>query len=179
VLEVKDSEYTRKYGSGVERYDILDIDPRNEQATVVMDLAGPDASKRSETWDCFVLTQTLQYVYDTRAAIAGAHHLLRPGGVLLATLPAVSPVVSPDLRLQDYWRFTAASSSTLFGEVFGAGQLAVRSYGNVLAAIAFLTGMASEELSARELDTNDTAIPVLIAVRAVKAEAGRNHPAAP
>jgi hypothetical protein len=70
---------------------------------------------------------------------------------------------------------TTAAASKLFGDVFGEQQVVVRSYGNVLAAIAFLTGMASEELSARELDANDGIIPVLIAVRAVRLDTDRNH----
>jgi SAM-dependent methyltransferase len=168
VLEVKDSRYTERYGVGVERCDVLDIDPANPRATVVADLAGADASIHAACFDCFVLTQTLQFIYDIRAAIAGAHHLLRPGGVLLATLPAVSPAAPRRERVIDYWRLTIGSASKLFGEAFGAEQVDVRSYGNVLAAIAFMAGMASDELSRQELDVNDIDMPVLIAVRAVK-----------
>ena len=177
VLEVKDSEYTTKYGTNVERIDVIDIDPGNARASVVIDLAGPHTSGRSAEWDCFVLTQTLHLIYDIRAAIACAGMLLRPGGVLLATLPALSPVMAPNDRYQDYWRVTTASAGALFAEVFGTRQVSVRSYGNVLSAIAFLTGMASEELSPREIDTNDNDIPVLIAVRAVKLGAERGYPA--
>jgi hypothetical protein len=46
--------------------------------------------------------------------------------------------------------------------------VAVRSYGNVLAAIAFLSGMASEELAAHELRAHDPLFPVIVAVRAAK-----------
>jgi hypothetical protein len=44
----------------------------------------------------------------------------------------------------------------------------VSAYGNVLAAIAFLTGMAAEELSSEELDHLDEEYPVIVAVRAVR-----------
>lgn len=164
VLEVKDNGYTARYGTGVERSDVLDIDPSNPAATVIADLTAAGAIP-PDLFDCFVLTQTLQFIYETRAAIAHAHRILRPGGVLLVTVPAVSRL---DRRLADYWRFTGASCSALFGEVFGAEQVTVRSYGNVLAAITFLTGMAYEELSRRELETHDALFPVIIAVRAVK-----------
>jgi hypothetical protein len=56
----------------------------------------------------------------------------------------------------------------LFVEAFGAEHVTVRSYGNVLAAIGFLTGMAYEELSRREVDAHDDDFPVIIAIRAVK-----------
>jgi hypothetical protein len=68
----------------------------------------------------------------------------------------------------DYWRFTAASCSALFGAIFGTEQVTVRSHGNVLTATAFLNGMAYEELSLRELDVNDEYFPLIITVRAIK-----------
>jgi hypothetical protein len=72
------------------------------------------------------------------------------------------------LRGPDYWRFTVDSCARLFGEVFGSGAVSVVSYGNVLAATAFLQGVAQEELAASELDLNDPLVPLIVAVRAVK-----------
>lgn len=164
VLEIKDSGYSDRYGAGVERCDVLDIDQSNPRATLVADLTAADAIP-SDQFDCFVLTQTLQFIYDTRAALRHAHRILRPGGVLLVTVPAVSRL---DRRMTDYWRLTAASCAALFGEVFGAEQVSVRSYGNVLTAIAFLAGMAQQELSRRELETCDERFPVIVAIRAIK-----------
>jgi hypothetical protein len=168
VLEVKDGDYTRRFGSGVEDCEVLDLDPKNPQATIVADLTALDSTITAGSFDCFILTQTLQFIYDVHAAVAGSHRLLGPGGVLLATVPAVSRAPAQHERIIDYWRFTTASVSALFGDVFGVGRVEVSSYGNVLAAIAFLAGMAADELSPNELDTNDPDIPVLIAVRAVK-----------
>ena len=58
----------------------------NPQATIVADLTDaphiPD-----DTFDCAIVTQTLQFVYDVRAAFATLHRILAPGGVLLATVP--------------------------------------------------------------------------------------------
>ncbi|HEU5100111.1 MAG TPA: methyltransferase domain-containing protein [Roseiflexaceae bacterium] len=160
VLEIKDSAYTDRYGDGVRSRDVLDIDPSNRRATIIADLTAADCIP-PEQFDCFILTQTLQFIYDTRAALTQAHRILRPGGVLLVTVPAVSRL---DRRLVDYWRFTVASCSELFGEVFGRQQVQVQAYGNVLTAMAFLTGMAHEELSRREIETHDQRFPVIIAV---------------
>src|SRR6266478_325221 len=74
VLEVRDSRYTDRYGTAVQRRDVLDIDPRNPNATIVVDLATADAIPPDQ-FDCFVLTQTLQFIYDTRAAVAHAHRI--------------------------------------------------------------------------------------------------------
>jgi SAM-dependent methyltransferase len=164
VLEVKDSTYTDRYGTDVEQRDVLDIDPANPNASIVTDLAAAD-SIPSSAFDCFILTQTLLLIYDVQSAISHAHRILRPGGVLLVTVPVLSRICS---LKSDYWRFTVASCTNLFGDVFGLEQITVRSYGNVLTAVAFLTGMAQEELSQRELDSHDQHIPLIITIRAVK-----------
>jgi len=167
TLEVESPYYTTLYGAGVTICDVLDIDSSNKNATLIADLSAADLLP-SDAFDCFVLTQTLHLIYDTRAAIRHAYRLLRPGGVLLVTVPSVSRIV-PESK-NDYWRYTAASCSLLFEEAFGRENTMVRTYGNVLACIAFLTGMAAEELSRQELEKNDAAFPLLIAVRAVKAK---------
>lgn len=167
VLEVHNPNYTRRFGSAVVTSDVLDIDGANAKATIIADLAAADTVS-AEQFDCFILTQTLHLIYDVQAAIDHAHRILRPGGVLIVTVPAVSKIVEEYGSENDFWRFTAASCSALFGDVFGEEQVQVRSYGNVLTAIGFLTGMAREELSREELDERDERFPVIVAVRAVK-----------
>lgn len=166
VLEVKDSAYTEQFGTGVTRKEVLDIDPENPLATIVADLASPDVIPDA-SFDCFILTQTLQYIYETRAAIAQAHRILKLGGALLATVPAVSPIVA-ETYLTDYWRFTPESCAALFGEIFGHDSIRVRSYGNMLTGIAFLAGIAHEELTERELAAHDKRFTMLISVSAMK-----------
>jgi SAM-dependent methyltransferase len=166
VLEVKDSAYTDRFGTGVTRRDVLDIEASNPDATVVADLAAC-AAIEDASFDCFVLTQTLQFIRDAPAAIAHARRILKPGGVLLVTVPAVSPVAGG--RVVDYWRFTVASCIALFGEVFGREAIAVRSHGSFLTCVAFLAGMAREELTEHELEQHDGRFALLISVRASRA----------
>lgn len=162
VLEVKDSTYTDRFGSGVTSREVLDINPGNSHATVIADLAAADHVP-GDQFDCFILTQTLQLIYDVRAAIAHAHRILRPGGVLLATVPSTSRLAEPD-----YWRFTPAACVRLFGDVFGVDNATVIGHGNVLTNVAFLEGMAWQELKPRELETDDEIFPLIVTVRAVK-----------
>jgi len=172
TLEIGDAEYTRRFGGDrVERSDVLHAEAGNEQATLVGDLAG-GAGVPADAFDCIILTQTLPFVFDIFGAVATVHAALREGGVVLATLPGISQISRYDMdRWGDYWRFTTLSARRLFEPVFGAGNVEVTAHGNVLAATAFLHGVAAEELRPAELDHTDDDYQVLITVRAVKSGA--------
>ncbi len=73
-------------------------------------------------------------------------------------------------RWGDYWRFTNLSIRRLFEEVFSPEHVRVESFGNVLAAMAVLHGMAAGELRPEELDYRDPDYEVTIGVRALKLE---------
>jgi SAM-dependent methyltransferase len=167
VLEVMNRDYTLQFGAGVDSSDVLDIDPGNPDATIVGDLASADAVPTG-SFDCVILTQTLQYIYDLKAAVVHAHRILGTGGTVLCTVPVVSRIDRRELG-SEYWRLTAAACSRLFGDVFPPSSVAVRGRGNVLAAVAFLVGMAAEELSAHDLERDDPFFPVVVTVRATKA----------
>ena len=125
VLEVERPVYTERFGVGVRESHVLDTDVDLGRADAV-----PDYS-----FDCLILTQTLQFVYDVRAAVSHCHRVLRPGGVLLCTVPSVARI-DPGAVENEYWRFTAASCNRLFGEAFDGGDVVVTSHGNVLACVA-------------------------------------------
>src|SRR5829696_7725259 len=72
VLEVRDRRYTEGLGRDVTSSDVLDIDPEVPGVTVVGDLAD-SATLPGEAYDCFILTQTLQFIYDVEAAVRNAH----------------------------------------------------------------------------------------------------------
>jgi SAM-dependent methyltransferase len=165
VLEVMDTRYTDQFGVGVTASEILDIDAENPRVTVVADLAMGHAIP-ADSFDCVILTQTLQYIFDVRAAIGHAWRILRPGGALLCTIPTVNRFSARTLR-GEYWRFTAAGSEALFREL-GAIDLTVEAPGNVLTSIAFLMGMAVEELRPSVLVKTDERFPVIVLVRALK-----------
>lgn len=167
VLEVGDRTYTERYGLGVEHCDVLDNNPENPKATLTINLESASALPSNE-YDCLVLTQVLQFVYHLRPCLEDLYRSLRPGGVMLATLPCVSRLDLSYGVEKDYWRFTAAACKLLFAEVFGADQVNVHPYGNFLVSSAFLAGVAAEELSTRELGAQDEVFQLLTAVRAMK-----------
>ena len=144
----------------------------NPAATVVADL-GTGTGFDSERFDCIICTQTLQFVYEVRNAISTLHRALAPGGVLLATIPGISQISRYDMdRWGEYWRFTSLSTRKLFCEMFDEEHVTVEVWGNVLAAVAFLHGLAGEELREKDLFHQDPDYEMIIAVRARKAVAG-------
>jgi SAM-dependent methyltransferase len=128
----------------------------------------------SDTFDFIILTQTLHLIYDVRAALATLHRILKTGGTLLTTVSGLSKISRHDMdRWGHCWGFTTPSAEELFHEFFPMENLKVECHGNVLAAIAFLHGLASEELRPRELDYQDPDFQVLITDRAVKPNAAK------
>jgi glycosyltransferase involved in cell wall biosynthesis len=171
VLEIGDDSYSRKFGGNrITRQDILHVVPGYPGATIIADLANaphlpPDA------FDCIILTQTLHYIYDIRAAVATLSRILKPGGTLLVTLPGISPVCRDQQDSHsDSWRFTASSAQRLFKDHFPGAAIEVKTYGNVLAATAFLYGLAAHELAPAEIDHHDPDYPVTIAVAVKRRE---------
>jgi SAM-dependent methyltransferase len=169
VLEIANSDYTRRFGDGrVIKSEVLHVHEGNPRATIVEDLARGNQIA-SNSFDWIILTQTLQFIYDVRAAIFNLYRILKPGGILLATLPGISQISRYDMdRWGEYWRFTTLSARRSFEEVFSPTKLTIESYGNVLAATAFLHGVAEGELRREELDVHDPDYELLITVRAVK-----------
>lgn len=164
VLEVRDDRYTLLGGAAVTQNDIVDIDASNPRATLVADLAHAE-SIPSDRYDCFVCTQTYQYVLDLDAAIATSHRILKPGGVLLATVPGIAQLDRANAD-GDYWRFTPALVRAKFSAAFSSVH--VEAFGNCLTAVGVMTGLAAEELSADERDLTDVRYPLVIGVRCIK-----------
>lgn len=170
VLEIGDDSYTRQFGENrVAIRDVLHVKEGNPIATFVGDLTKADHIP-SDTFDCFICTQTLHLIYDVPAALKTIYRILKPGGVLLATFPGISQR-SDDQWAEDwYWSFTTHSTKRLFSELFPASNLTIKAYGNVLTTTAFLQGLALHELTHDELDYHDSRYEQLISVKAKKPE---------
>jgi peptidoglycan/xylan/chitin deacetylase (PgdA/CDA1 family) len=170
VLEIGDNAYTEKYGGArVSKGDVLHVTEGNPQATIVADLTAADHVP-SDSFDCIILTQTLQCVYDVKAAVRTLWRILKPGGVLLATFPGITKISHRDWGYTWYWNFTALSARRLLEEVFPSDHVEIRAQGNVLAATALLQGLAAEELRLEELEYRDPDYEVLLTLKAVKPE---------
>jgi SAM-dependent methyltransferase len=168
VLEVKDGSYTGQFGGDrVIASDVLDIDDTNPKATIIVDLN--DARTLPEnSFDCIILTQTLQLIFDVESATASLHRSLKPGGILLLTVPGITPVRTQTMTW--YWSFTELAVARILDKEFGPQDVSVVTYGNLRSATAFLYGLGATELSPEQLAYIDLDYPVIIGARAVKPE---------
>jgi SAM-dependent methyltransferase len=170
VLEIGDDTYTRRFGSDrVTIRDVLHVTESSPVATFVGDLTNAGHIP-SGAFDCFIMTQTLHLIYDFRSAMKTIYRILKPGGVILATVPGISQISSDEWADYWCWAFTTLSSRRLFEEFFPAENVRVKAYGNVLAAIAFLQGLSTEELETEELNCQDSCYELLITIKATKPE---------
>jgi SAM-dependent methyltransferase len=166
VLEIKEPAYTDRFGHDVSSVDIVDIEPRNPRVTVLADLAEA-GSLPAETWDCVVVPQTLQYVDDPATAVANLWQAVRPGGVLLVTVPSLARR-DPSASDIDRWRFLPAGLAVLLERGCPGGTVTMASYGSLVSDMGFLLGLAAEELGERDLDRTDERHPLLACGRVGK-----------
>jgi SAM-dependent methyltransferase len=168
VLEIGDDRYTVKFGEDkVTKSDILNLyKESNPNTTIEADItSAPEIP--SNTFDCVIFTETLQLIYDFRSALETLERILKPDGVLFAVFPGISEY--DRLWGENWcWKFTSTSAERLFNEFFHSENVEVTSYGNVLVALSFIMGIATQELSKDELDFKDPQYECLIIVRAQK-----------
>lgn len=172
VLEFGDPAYTKKFGGDrVTQADVLSYVEGNPQATIVADITDaphiPDNS-----FDCIIITQTLQMIFEVDKAIATLERILKPGGVVLCTSHGMTRVARRE-GVDDwgeYWHFTSQSKRRLFRAVFPAENVEVSTVGNVFTCICNLHGLGASEIAPEELSTHDPNYEMLVLVRAVKAQ---------
>ncbi len=168
VLEIEDNAYTLRYGKDkVTNSDILNLSKEiNPATTIVADLSSAPHIP-SNSFDCIIFTQTLQYIYNVNGAIKTLHRVLKPGGVLLATIPAISQL-DAHWSEQYFWNFSSASTGLLFREHFPDDKVEIHGCGNILTAISFLHGLALDELTEKELNYQDDIYELIITIKATK-----------
>ena len=169
VLEVSNNEYTLRFGgSKITKSDILHVDDPNPKATFVGDLSNapqlPD-----NTYDCIILTQTLQFIYHHHEALRTCFRILKPGGSLLLTVPGITHNdQGEDWSYFWMWSYTQASLKRMLTEIFPASRVATQTFGNVRVAAAFLYGVGLPEIKKEEMDVHDPNYQVIITARATK-----------
>lgn len=167
VVEVGDDRYSQQFGQEITRQEVLRYAEKTS-SSMTGDLTDLN-SLAPGVADCLICTQTLNFIFDVKAAVKGIHFLLKKGGTALVTVAGISQISRYDMeRWGDFWRFTDKSLTQLFGEVFGFDQVQTNVYGNVLTSVALLEGLSANELSKDELAFCDENYQIIIAVKATK-----------
>jgi SAM-dependent methyltransferase len=174
VLELANNDYTKRFGGArVEQSDVLTVETTNPKATIVGDLAR-EGTLPEAAFNCIIFTHALQYIYDPQTGIEMLHRALKPGGVLLTTVPGIGPMGDrpghpdkPDVWPW-YWIATVAALRRLLEDRFGENAVAAEAHGNIFTATACLYGLALEDLDSSDLEVDDPRYPVIVAARAFK-----------
>ena len=154
VLEEGDGGFAARYGgTRVARC-----------ARFTVDDAWPDLPLEEAGFDCIILPGALHRIFALSSALRDLHGRLRPGGVLLATLPGATQRTGG----ASFWRFTPYSARLMFTQVFGEHAVTLAARGNVLIALAHAHRLSSSEVGTEALRVDDPAFPFMIGVRAVR-----------
>lgn len=168
ICEISNNLYSKKYSNNATKYEILHYTDDNPQATIIGDLTKSTTLPKGNI-DCFILTQTLNFIYDFKEAINGIYHMLNDNGIALVTVAGISQISRHDMeRWGDFYRFTDLSMKKAFEDVFGKANVEVNSYGNILSSVAFLQGISAEELTHEEIFYQDEDYQVLITIKVTK-----------
>jgi len=132
-------------------------------ATLVADLTKPN-DLPSDRFDCILCTFVLHEIFDLEKALSELYRVLKPGAVMLITVPHVS-MCEP--RYHELWRFTVEGLTQLVTGTFG-DNVSIRAYGSSLTGAGQLRGLVADEFTRSELDHHDPRFAVLIGARVTK-----------
>ena len=130
------------------RYEILDVDPHNAEATITGDIQTLP-SKFDGVFDVIICTQVLQLVERPEVAVGRMRELLKPSGLIILSVPFISKVHQPSA---DRWRFSRKAVEELLAP-FRLKEVTVA--GNLFSSICFLLGMGMDDIRRADLDPTD------------------------
>lgn len=173
VIEIGNNTYTLEYGKyNVTNSYIFTADDATTEvgkAKIIHGDLQDGTGCESNMVDCFILPQTLPFIYDIRNAAKNTIDMLKPGGVALITVSGISMISKyDDSRWGHYWGFTETSLRKLFAEIEEIEQIDIISYGNPKVAVACLYGLSLKDISKKDLKITDELVPVIIGARVMK-----------
>lgn len=170
VLEVGNNSYTRRFGgTRVTTSDVLDITETNLRATLIDDITNA-TTIASESFDCLIFSQVLELIRDVKAAMREMYRILTPGGVALITVPGISQI-SPLVEEAAAWSWSFYPETfrwLLIEAGYDSLELEIESRGNLKTTIAFLAGLAQQDLEYNDYSIDDPSFPLIVTARAVR-----------
>lgn len=119
------------------RVEVLDINRFSEQVDILLDLCGEIPDEFKGRYDALYCSSVLEHVYDPFKAATNLIDLLKPGGLLMGSVPWLFPYHPSAGQYEDFWRF----SPTAFGVLFSSASRVVVSptRGRLATALLILT----------------------------------------
>lgn len=155
VLEVAERGYTIKYGSDVKESICMHVSDSKDGNNIIANLETGEGIVENMA-DCFILTQTLPFIFDVREAARNVVRSLKRGGIALVTVSGITQISRYDMsRWGHYWSFTTASLKKLFDMINEVESVEVEAYGNVKSSVSGLYGLAMEDVCQEELEYKD------------------------
>jgi len=163
VLEIGDNTYTKKYGGNkVSNSQVLHFTAENSKADIIGDLETGKGIPENY-FDCFIMTQTLPFIFDFNSACKNAVKALKKDGVLIITVPGITQISKYDYdRWGHFWSFTDLSIKRIFTQFIPENQITIKTYGNVKSTAMFLYGFALRDVSKKYLKHKDSNYQLLI-----------------
>lgn len=167
-LEFQKDHYTTRFGgAAVTKLDILHMDDSNPLATIVADLTRPNQIP-GNVFDCIICTYVLHIVFELNKVILELHRILKPGGILLITVPHIQVWNPKETTGKECWRFTPEGLRLTLAKVFKPENITIRSYGNSLTAAGDIRCLVSHEFTKAELGNHDQRYAVIVSAKAIK-----------
>lgn len=163
VLEVAENTYTERFKSGEVNSMELHVKGWGGHSVIKGNLETGEGIDEGMA-NCFICTQTIQFIFDIHRAVLNIHKLLKRGGVALITVAGIAQISMYDHNnWGEYWRLTDKSFKKLLSDPFGEDNIKVICYGNVKTATAFLYGLCVEDMDEEDFLYNDEQYPMLLA----------------
>lgn len=161
VLEIAESTYSLKYGQNKIEAKIIHVD-KNYKADLYCNLETGEGIIENYA-DCFIMTQTLPFIFNINEVCKNALRLLKTGGTLLITVPGITQISRYDYdRWGQFWSFTEMSLKKLFSQFVPEKNIQIKSYGNVKLASLFLYGVPLEKIKKKDLEYSDNDYQMVI-----------------
>lgn len=107
-------------------------------------------------YDSIIALHVLEHCHDAKTVVANFHRWLKPGGVVVAQVPAVQKIHSGPT---DQVRWMPDGMRGLFAPF---SEVAITTSGNPLAVVAGVMGLSSHELTQEELDFHHSDYPLVV-----------------
>lgn len=163
VLEIEDNTYSLRYGEErLTRSIVMDVGNRGEGISFNGNLETGEGIQ-DELADCFILTQTLMYLFDLKSTAHNISRLLKRGGTALVTCSGIS---QNSRRCMDAYgccfNFNVDALRKMFSSEPDLEVTECGSYGNVKTVMAHISGLCREDLDIRDFQENDKYYPLIV-----------------